>query len=60
VAAGGEYVVHPDHVRRIGGGDIDTGHDILDRFVKLQRQKHIKDLKGLKPPKGSDEAMGKK
>ena len=59
VAAGGEYVVHPDSVARLGGGDIDTGHDILDRFVELQRKKHIKDLKGLKPPKGSDAAKGK-
>ena len=59
VAAGGEYVVHPDSVARIGGGDIDVGHDILDRFVKMQRDKHIKDLKGLKPPKGSDAANGR-
>jgi hypothetical protein len=59
VAAGGEYIVHPDAVRHLGGGDIDTGHDILDRFVKLQRDKHIETLKGLKPPKGSDEAKGK-
>jgi hypothetical protein len=59
VAAGGEYIVHPDAVRHLGGGDIDTGHDILDRFVKMQREKHIETLKGLKPPKGSDEAKGK-
>src|SRR5271156_5207741 len=26
VAAGGEYVVHPDAVREVGGGDLDMGH----------------------------------
>ena len=25
VAAGGEYVVHPDHVREVGAGDLDMG-----------------------------------
>jgi hypothetical protein len=59
VAAGGEYIVHPDAVRHLGGGDIDTGHNVLDRFVKMQREKHIQTLKNLKPPKGSDEANGK-
>ena len=34
VAAGGEYVISPSNVARIGGGDIDKGHKTLDGFVK--------------------------
>ena len=53
VAAGGEYVVHPDTVAQLGNGDLSLGHSILDSFVKQIRQKHIATLKKLKPPKGS-------
>jgi hypothetical protein len=53
VAAGGEYVVHPDTVANLGNGDMDLGHDILDAFVKHTREQHISTLKGLAPPKGS-------
>jgi hypothetical protein len=53
VAAGGEYIVHPDDVRRIGDGDLDTGHDILDAFVKHMREKVIKSLRKLPGPKGA-------
>lgn len=53
VAAGGEFVVHPESVAHLGGGDIDLGHNILDSFVKQVRDKNIQTLKGLKPPKGS-------
>ena len=38
VAAGGEYVLHPDQVRDVGGGDLDTGHAVLDEFVKTDAQ----------------------
>lgn len=51
VAAGGEYVVSPEKVREIGGGDLDRGHQILDSWVLSTRKKHIKTLKSLKPPK---------
>jgi hypothetical protein len=51
VAAGGEYVVHPDHVRVVGGGDLDMGHRVLDEFVKRQRAQAIKTLKKLPGPK---------
>lgn len=51
VAAGGEYLVHPDQVAAIGGGDVDHGHKILDQFVLHARKQHIKALKGLKGPK---------
>lgn len=51
VAAGGEYVIHPEDVRRIGGGDLDAGHRELDRFVKMYRKHLIETLKKLPGPK---------
>jgi len=51
VAAGGEHVLHPDQVRAAGGGDLDTGHAVLDEFVKRMRKELVKTLKGLPGPK---------
>jgi hypothetical protein len=51
VAAGGEYVIHPDDVTRIGGGNIDLGHKELDAFVKKMRAKTVQTLRKLPPPK---------
>jgi len=51
VAAGGEYVITPFNVTRIGGGDLDNGHKTLDGFVTTYRDKLIKTLKGLPGPK---------
>jgi hypothetical protein len=51
VAAGGEYIVHPDHVRSVGGGDLDMGHKVLDEFVLRMRKELVKTLKHLAPPK---------
>ena len=51
VAAGGEYVIPPEDVMHLGGGDIDHGHKILDVFVKKMREKTIKTLQGLPGPK---------
>jgi hypothetical protein len=51
VAAGGEYVIPPEDVIHIGGGDLDHGHKILDSFVKKMRQKTIKTLQNLPGPK---------
>jgi hypothetical protein len=50
VAAGGEYVIHPDDVR-IGGGNMDAGHKVLDSFVKKMRAKTVATLKSLPGPK---------
>jgi lysozyme len=50
IAAGGEYVIDPDQVAQIGDGDIDTGHQILDQFVKQVRADHIQTLQGLPGP----------
>jgi len=51
VAAGGEYVIDPRDVTKIGGGDIDHGHEILDHFVTEYRKKTINTLKNLPGPK---------
>lgn len=51
VAAGGEYVISPASVDRIGGGDVDFGHSELDKFVTQYRAKTIQTLKSLPGPK---------
>ncbi len=51
VAAGGEYVLHPDQVRAVGGGDLDTGHKVLDEFVLRMRKELVKTLKKLPGPR---------
>lgn len=50
LAAGGEYIVHPHIVRKLGRGDMKTGHRILDAFVLHARKQHIQQIKNLKPP----------
>jgi len=50
IAAGGEYVIHPDDVTRIGNGTLDEGHKILDSFVKKMRAKTVQTLKNLPGP----------
>lgn len=51
VAAGGEYVIAPHVVLRIGDGDMDLGHAVLDEFVKRSRAETVKTLKNLPGPK---------
>lgn len=51
IAAGGEYVIHPEQVRQVGGGDLTAGHRTLDKLVLGIRKKNIDTLKKLKPPK---------
>jgi hypothetical protein len=51
VAAGGEYVIDPKDVARLGNGDMDHGHLILDSFVKKMRRKTVETLKKLPGPK---------
>lgn len=49
-AAGGEYVVSPEMVMEIGGGDLQRGHDTLDKWVVKTRNEHINHLKRLPRP----------
>ena len=51
VAAGGEYVIDPKDVIRIGKGSMDDGHKILDHFVEGFRARTIKTLRNLPGPK---------
>ncbi len=51
VAAGGEWVISPEHVRNVGGGDIDMGHKVLDEFVKKVRKELIGTLAKLPGPR---------
>lgn len=51
IAAGGEFILPPEKVKELGGGDLDKGHKILHRWVLQTRKQHIKQLKGLKEPK---------
>lgn len=50
VTAGGEFIISKKDVERVGGGDLEHGHRILDHFVMEQRKKHIETLQKLDPP----------
>lgn len=50
IAAGGEFVIRPEIVASIGGGDIKRGHKILDKWVLKLREDHKRTLKKLPPP----------
>jgi hypothetical protein len=49
-AAGGEFIVPPEVVKRLGGGSTERGHKILDEFVVKARKHIIDEMKKLKPP----------
>lgn len=49
-AAGGEYIVSPQAVARIGKGNMAQGHATLDAFVKRIRGRTITHLKKLPGP----------
>lgn len=50
MAAGGEYVIPPETVKRIGKGDIKHGHAILDHWIMKRRKVEIKTQRKLPPP----------
>lgn len=50
VLSGGEFVLTPAEVMRVGHGDLDTGHKILDAFVMAVRKKDLKTIKSLPGP----------
>ena len=51
IAAGGEYVVHPNTVTELGKGDMNAGHEYLDNFVKYVRAHTAKTLQNLPGPR---------
>ncbi len=50
MAAGGEFVIPPEVVRKIGEGNIEHGHKILDAWVLKTRNDHKKTLAKLPRP----------
>lgn len=46
----GEFVVTPEQVAKLGGGDVDQGHRVLDKLVVKLRQQHIAELQKLPAP----------
>jgi len=48
--ADGEFCVAPADVKRVGGGDIEHGHHVLDNWVMQLKDDHIRTLSGLEPP----------
>ncbi len=46
-AADGEFVVDPIYVKRLGLGNLERGHKILDAFVDEIRKQNVKKLKSL-------------
>jgi hypothetical protein len=50
VTAGGEYVITPDQVAKLGGGDLKHGHKILDAWVMKLHKDAAKTIKNLPPP----------
>jgi hypothetical protein len=49
-AAGGEFIVSPEDVMAIGGGDLNRGHAALDAWVVQRRKEGIQHLAKLPPP----------
>lgn len=49
----GEFLVPPEKVTELGGGDMNHAHDILDRIVELKRKENIAHLMSLPPPRDS-------
>jgi hypothetical protein len=50
VTAGGEYVISPDQVAKLGGGDLKHGHKILDAWVMKLHKDAARTIKKLPPP----------
>src|SRR5512139_3598946 len=49
-ASDGEFIIHPQKVLELGGGNLERGHEILDAFVKHSRKQHIKQQQKLPGP----------
>lgn len=50
MAAGGEFVIGPQAVAKVGGGDMKRGHSVLSAFVKHARAETVKTMRKLKGP----------
>lgn len=50
MAAGGEYVIPPEEVAKLGDGDMERGHAILDRWMVNERKKIVDTMSSLPGP----------
>lgn len=50
VVAGGEFVIPPEKVAELGGGDIKHGHKILDAWMRRIQREHAKTIRKLPAP----------
>lgn len=50
VVAGGEFVIPPEKVAEIGGGDIKHGHKILDAWMRRIQREHARTIRKLPAP----------
>ncbi len=50
LAAGGEFVISPDHVKILGQGDVRAGHKLLDSWVVGARKQIVRKMSGLRGP----------
>lgn len=50
IVANGEYLIKPADIKRLGGGDLERGHAILQSLVRQVRARTIKTLKKLPKP----------
>jgi hypothetical protein len=48
--SGGEFVIDPDEVAKIGSGDVNKGHLILDKWVMMLKQEAADTIKKLPGP----------
>jgi hypothetical protein len=46
----GEFIVSPEQVTELGGGDINAGHKRLEEFMRQVRADHIHTLQNLPGP----------
>jgi hypothetical protein len=49
-ASGGEFVIDPEEVARIGDGDVDKGHRILDKWILTLKREAVTTIKKLPGP----------
>lgn len=49
-ASGGEFVIEPNEVARIGGGDINMGHKVLDTWLMRLKKEAAKTIQQLPGP----------
>ena len=50
LAAGGEFVISPEHVARLGDGDVHEGHKRLDEWVVSSRKQIVNKMSKLRGP----------